>query len=62
MPLFSASGLADKQLLDQSAVPFLQEVRTHNPLLFDFACKRLLRYGDYRFAKQVFETRRLFQA
>jgi len=62
MPMFSASGLADKQLLDQSAVPFLQDVRKHNPLLFDFASKRLLHFGDYRFADQVFETRRVFQA
>lgn len=43
MPLFSASGMADMGLIEADAVSFLQEIRAHNPLLFAFALKRLLR-------------------
>lgn len=61
MPLFSAAILANMDLLDPAFVPVLQEIRQYNPLLFDFALKRLLRFGDYRFAPSVFETRRFFE-
>jgi mannonate dehydratase len=60
MPLFSASDMAGMGLLDLAAVPVLQEVRAHNPLLFDFALKRLLRLGQQQFPLNVFETRRFF--
>lgn len=61
MPLFSASDMAEADLLDETAVPLLQEIRKHNPLLFDFALKRLLRFGQNRFLAGVFETRRFFE-
>lgn len=61
MPLFSVTGMADMGLLDPVAVPLLQEVRAHNPLLFDFALKRLLRLGQQQFPSSVFETRRFFE-
>jgi mannonate dehydratase len=61
MPLFSASDMADMGLLEPAAVPLLQEIRSHNPLLFDFALKRLLRQGQHRFPASVFETRRFFE-
>jgi len=61
MPLFSTSDMADMGLLDEAAVPFLKEVRTHNPLLFDFALKRLLRFEGNRFPISIFETRRFFE-
>jgi len=61
MPLFSATDLANMGLLDPAAVPLLQEVRAHNPLLFDFALKRLLRSGQHQFPSSVFETRRFFE-
>jgi len=61
MPLFSVGDMADMGLLDPAAVPLLQEVRTHNPLLFDFALKRLLRAGQTQFPSSVFETRRFFE-
>jgi mannonate dehydratase len=51
----------NKGLLDASAVPVLQEVRAHNPLLFDFALKRLLHFGQHRFPPSTFETRRFFE-
>jgi predicted TIM-barrel fold metal-dependent hydrolase len=60
MPLFSASDMADKGLLDETAVPWLKEVRTHNPLLFDFALKRLLRLDGRGFPASVFETASFF--
>jgi predicted TIM-barrel fold metal-dependent hydrolase len=61
MPLFSASDMADMGLLDADAVPWLQEVRSHNPLLFDFALKRLLKLDGQGFPASVFETRRFFE-
>lgn len=61
MPLFSASDMASMGLLDPAAVPLLQEVRAHNPLLFDFALKRLLRMDRLQFPSSVFETRRFFE-
>lgn len=61
MPLFSATGMADMGLLDLTIVPLLQEIRAHNPLLFDFALKRLLRFGQHQFPASVFETRRFFE-
>lgn len=61
MPLFSASDMADMGLLDPAAVPLLQAIRSHNPLLFDFALKRLLRLNQTQFPASVFETRRFFE-
>lgn len=61
MPLFSASSMAGMGLLDPVAVPWLQQIRAHNPLLFDFALKRLLRHDQTAFPASVFETRRFFE-
>lgn len=61
MPLFSASDMAGMGLLDRAAVPFLKEIRLHNPLLFDFALKRLLSLEGRGFPVSVFETRRFFE-
>jgi predicted TIM-barrel fold metal-dependent hydrolase len=60
MPLFSASALADSDLLEPAAVPVLQAIRKYNPLLFDFALKRLLKFEHHVFPSGVFETRRFF--
>lgn len=59
MPLFSVSAM--KHMLNPEAVPFLQEIHRYNPLLFDFASKRLLHDGQHCFAPGVFETRRFFE-
>lgn len=40
--------------------PFLQELKSYNPLMFDFALKRLIRYQGKRFAPRAFETRMFF--
>lgn len=61
MPLFSAGDMAKMGLLDKDAVPWLKEVRAHNPLLFDFALKRLLRLNGRSFPASVYETREFFE-
>lgn len=61
MPLFSTRLLVDLQLLDAAAVPILQELRTYNPLLFDFVTKRQLRLGAKQLARSIFETRTFFK-
>jgi mannonate dehydratase len=43
MPLFSVDYLISLKLLAERMGPLLREIRLHNPLLFDFVCKRLLR-------------------
>jgi mannonate dehydratase len=53
--------MAAMGLLAPTSVPLLQEIRTHNPLLFDFALKRLLKLGQKQFPSSIFETRRFFE-
>jgi mannonate dehydratase len=60
MPIFSMDYLVSLGLLEASAAPVLREIRTHNPLLFDFVLKRQLRSGGRRLAPRVFETRGFF--
>ncbi|MBK6655539.1 amidohydrolase family protein [Zoogloea sp.] len=60
LPLVSARQLARERLLDPAAVPVLETLREHNPLLFDFVLKRHLRSGQRHFARGVFETRNFF--
>lgn len=61
MPLFSATDLMNRGLLDAPHVTLLQEIRAHNPLLFDFSLKRLLHFEQHQFPSNVFETRRFFE-
>ncbi len=60
LPLTSLNKLIKLDLLDAAAKPFLSGLREHNPLLFDFALKRLLRRNGIGFANSVFETRDFF--
>lgn len=60
MPLFSTRDLRNKGLLNDDEREFLVVLRRHNPLLFDFALKRLLRVGGQGFEADVFHTRRVF--
>ena len=60
LPLTSLRKLIKLQLLDAETQPFLIGLREHNPLLFDFALKRLLRHNGVGFASSVFETRDFF--
>jgi mannonate dehydratase len=61
LPLISLNRLVRRNLLDEAAPPFLADLREHNPLLFDFALKRLLRRNGVGFADSVFETRGFFE-
>jgi uncharacterized protein len=62
MPLFSTDYLVSLGLLQESAAPVLREIRSHNPLLFDFVLKRHLRSNGKAFANSVFETRPFFES
>ncbi|HLD08725.1 MAG TPA: amidohydrolase family protein, partial [Methylophilaceae bacterium] len=62
VPLVSPASLASNGLLEEDAVPFLENLRSYNPLLFDFALKRLLRSGEHTLPASVFETRRFFES
>jgi len=61
MPIFSVEFIVSLGLLDPAAGPVLSEIRTHNPLLFDFVLKRSLRRSGKRLAASVFQTRRFFE-
>lgn len=59
MPLVSLKRLARAGLLNEAAVPVLQRLREHNPLLADFVIKRSLRAGGTALPPAVFEARAL---
>ncbi len=61
MPLFSLHKLAALGYLDAGDIALLNTVRRHNPLLFDFAVKRRLRWRGKALAAAIFESRRLFE-
>jgi len=60
MPIFSLDYLVSLGLLPQAAAPVLREIRLHNPLLFDFVLKRVLRSNGSALSASVFETRAFF--
>lgn len=60
LPLISPADFARAGMLEDAAVPVLESVRTHNPVLFTFALKRQLTSNGRRFSPAVFETRRFF--
>ena len=60
VPLTSTSALAKDGVLPKAAVNDLDILRQHNPLLFDFALKRLLNWQGRAFAPSVFQTRKIF--
>jgi mannonate dehydratase len=60
MPIFSVDYLVSLRLLPAAAAPVLREIRTHNPLLFDFVLKRHLRSNARALSRSVFETRQFF--
>ena len=60
VPLFNLSGLVAENLIDAKYQPLLDELQRYNPLLFDFALKRLLNFEGQSFPASVFETRRFF--
>lgn len=61
VPLVNTQYLQRLGLLEAEHVPFLQSLKHYNPLMFDFALKRLLAFDDVHFPAQTFETRRFFE-
>lgn len=61
MPLFSVNHMVELGLLPASYAPVLNEIRQHNPLLFDFVLKRHLSHRGQRFRHDVFHTRPFFE-
>jgi mannonate dehydratase len=68
MPLFSVDYLVSLGLVRESAKPVLTEIRSYNPLLFDFVLKRHLRLGRTNatagkaLSGSIFETRPFFDS
>lgn len=60
LPLISPAALARAGLLPPDAVDHLVRLREHNPLLFDLALKRLVRWHGRSFKASVFHTRSFF--
>jgi mannonate dehydratase len=60
MPLISTKNLAENGLLKTSDLDFLKLLRRYNPLMFDFAVKRLIQFDGKSFAPEVFHTRHFF--
>ena len=61
LPLISLKQLVDKNLLAKEHVDFLKTIRIHNPILFDFALKRLISFEGASFPASVYETRHFFE-
>jgi len=60
MPIFAPRALAAAGSLKPEEAVFLGELRRYNPLLFDFALKRLLAVEGKGFDAAVFASRRFF--
>jgi mannonate dehydratase len=60
MPAFSVDYLASLGLIENTSTGVLKEIRSHNPLLFDFVLKRHLRSNGKALSPRVFETRGFF--
>ena len=56
--LFDLDDLAEHGFLSADAVPVLERIQDHNPLMFDFVLKRTAGSHGARFAPRVFETAR----
>ena len=61
VPLISPAEFAERGMLLPAAVPVLEVIRQHNPLLFHFVLKRQLSAGAHRFVASIFETRAFFE-
>jgi uncharacterized protein len=61
MPLTNINTLIANGWLAKEHQSFLVSLKQANPLLYDFALKRLLSINGQTFSTQVFETRPLFE-
>lgn len=60
--LYNLDALVAARLLPAAAVPVLDALRGHNPVVFEFVLKRTIAAGGARFAPSVFHTRDFFTA
>lgn len=60
LPLISLKKLVRDGLLDAAHTEFLEVLRNHNALLFDYALKRLISWNGNTFPATVFETKSFF--
>ena len=56
--LYDLDRMAEHGFLAADAVPVLEAIQDHNPLMFDFVLKRTVSRQGTRFAPRVFETAR----
>ena len=56
--LFDLDDMVEHGFLPADAVPVLERIQDHNPLMFDFVLKRTVTRNGVRFAPRVFETAR----
>jgi uncharacterized protein len=61
-PLINTETLTKAGLLENEHISFLQQLKQYNPLMFDFAVKRLIKFNGVSFANSVFETRHVFDS
>jgi uncharacterized protein len=61
-PLINTEQLASMGLIESEYLQFLQQLKQYNPLMFDFAVKRLIKFNGVGFANSVFETRHIFDS
>lgn len=61
LPIYSATRFVELGLLAAQAVPVLDVIQQHNPLLFDFVLKRSLRLNGAQLPASIFETRPFFE-
>ena len=61
LPIYSATRFVELGLLAPQAVPVLDVIQQHNPLLFDFVLKRSLRLNGVQLPASIFETRPFFE-
>jgi len=62
MPIFSVDYLVSLGLVQPAAAGIFKQIRSHNPILFDFALKRHLRSRGKSLSRSVFETRGFFES
>ena len=56
--LYDLERMAEHGFLAADAVPVLEAIQDHNPLMFDFVLKRTVASHGARFSPRVFETAR----
>jgi len=60
-PLYQLGGLVRAGLLTADSAEFLEQLRAHNPLLFDLLLKKEVRWRGQGLRPEVFATRRHFE-